>query len=323
MNKEMIQDLVNQETRSFFNELIEKGNVDTITFKSNEERDLTVKDNLDVVTDNKLAYEMIMRNMEKYAPLFSMITQKYSTTHSISIPVVDSDKLATITGEGRELEKQELPMKKVEVEPRRIGTYLPITDDVVQFIPNLPRYVQEELLQRIGKALDMAVVNGGNYYVYGKTDYTPDYKKKVSGYILNAPSSCDVTISALDEENLIDVSTKINDNINGVFILNTEKFNELLKSKVIQRKQNPVTGVTEDRLNGNLVYPSNGFSATGKIGAFVNMAEAFVKIDNRVSLKVINDDTESMLQAKSTYLADVYVDLAIKNPLAIKVINLQ
>ena len=184
-------------------------------------------------------------------------------------------------------------------------------------------YAKDILYRRLGYALDRNMINGTK---------TNDFE----GLKL-APSSCNVKIGSngvITIEDFINLLNSLHPTrqTGAVWVMSRELFNavSLLKDGngnfYLLRQQNVVTGQPEYRLLNLPIYINDAVdkdftSASKKVCYLVNFAEAYKgMIKKNMEIKQISGDTVQSLRGSHLLTLDIYADVKIVQPEAIRVL---
>ena len=269
-------------------------------------------------------YPEVIQKLEEVAPLFSMVPKLTPQAGIIEIPRETGIGTAGFVGEMTDLAKDAFTMDKVKLEQRRCGSAMEISQNIMNDAGiDVVSYAKDVLYRRLGYALDRNMINGTK---------TNDFE----GLKL-APSSCHVNIGTngvITIEDFINLLNALHPTrqTGAVWVMSRELFNavSLLKDGngnfYLLRQQNVVTGQPEYRLLNLPIYINDAVdkdftSASKKVCYLVNFAEAYKgMIKKNMEIKQISGDTVQSLRGSHLLTLDIYADVKIVQPEAIRVL---
>ena len=269
-------------------------------------------------------YPEVIQKLEEVAPLFSMVPKLTPQAGIIEIPRETGIGTAGFVGEMTDLAKDAFTMDKVKLEQRRCGSAMEISQNIMNDAGiDVVSYAKDVLYRRLGYALDRNMINGTK---------TNDFE----GLKL-APSSCHVNIGTngvITIEDFINLLNSLHPTrqTGAVWVMSRELFNavSLLKDGngnfYLLRQQNVVTGQPEYRLLNLPIYINDAVegdfaSAEKKVCYLVNFAEAYKgMIKKNMEMKQISGDTTQALRGSHLLTLDIYADVKIVQPEAIRVL---
>ena len=269
-------------------------------------------------------YPEVIRKLEEVAPLFSMVPKLTPEAGIIEIPRETGIGTAGFVGEMTNLEVKDFTMDKVKLEQRRCGSAMEISQNIMNDAGiDVVSYAKDVLYRRLGYALDRNMINGSK---------TNDFE----GLKL-APSSCNVKIGSngvITIEDFINLLNSLHPTrqTGAVWVMSRELFNavSLLKDGngnfYLLRQQNVVTGQPEYRLLNLPIYINDAVdkdftSSDKKVCYLVNFAEAYKgMIKKNMEMKQISGDTVQSLRGSHLLTLDIYADVKIVQPEAIRVL---
>ena len=269
-------------------------------------------------------YPEVIQKLEEVAPLFSMVPKLTPQAGIIEIPRETGIGTAGFVGEMTDLAKDAFTMDKVKLEQRRCGSAMEISQNIMNDAGiDVVSYAKDVLYRRLGYALDRNMINGTK---------TNDFE----GLKL-APSSCNVKIGSngvITIEDFINLLNALHPTrqTGAVWVMSRELFNavSLLKDGngnfYLLRQQNVVTGQPEYRLLNLPIYINDAVdkdftSASKKVCYLVNFAEAYKgMIKKNMEIKQISGDTVQSLRGSHLLTLDIYADVKIVQPEAIRVL---
>ena len=269
-------------------------------------------------------YSEVIQTLEEVDPLFSMVPKLTPQAGIIEIPRETGIGTAGFVGEMTDLAKDAFTMDKVKLEQRRCGSAMEISQNIMNDAGiDVVSYAKDVLYRRLGYALDRNMINGTK---------TNDFE----GLKL-APSSCNVKIGSnavITIEDFINLLNALHPTrqTGAVWVMSRELFNavSLLKDGngnfYLLRQQNVVTGQPEYRLLNLPIYINDAVdkdftSASKKVCYLVNFAEAYKgMIKKNMEIKQISGDTVQSLRGSHLLTLDIYADVKIVQPEAIRVL---
>lgn len=269
-------------------------------------------------------YPEVIQKLEEVAPLFSMVPKLTPQAGIIEIPRETGIGTAGFVGEMTDLTANAFTMDKVKLEQRRCGSAMEISQNIMNDAGiDVVSYAKDVLYRRLGYALDRNMINGSK---------TNDFE----GLKL-APEQCNVKIGTngvITIEDFINLLNALHPTrqTGAVWVMSRELFNavSLLKDGngnfYLLRQQNVVTGQPEYRLLNLPIYINDAvdkdFSTNGKkVCYLVNFAEAYKgMIKKNMEIKQISGDTVQSLRGSHLLTLDIYADVKIVQPEAIRVL---
>ena len=269
-------------------------------------------------------YPEVIRKLEEVAPLFSMVPKLTPEAGIIEIPRETGIGTAGFVGEMTNLNVNDFTMDKVKLEQRRCGSAMEISQNIMNDAGiDVVSYAKDVLYRRLGYALDRNMINGTK---------TNDFE----GLKL-APEQCNVKIGTngvITIEDFINLLNALHPTrqTGAVWVMSRELFNavSLLKDGngnfYLLRQQNVVTGQPEYRLLNLPIYINDAVegdfaSAEKKVCYLVNFAEAYKgMIKKNMEMKQISGDTTQALRGSHLLTLDIYADVKIVQPEAIRVL---
>ena len=269
-------------------------------------------------------YPEVIQKLEEVAPLFSMVPKLTPQAGIIEIPRETGIGTAGFVGEMTDLAKDAFTMDKVKLEQRRCGSAMEISQNIMNDAGiDVVSYAKDVLYRRLGYALDRNMINGTK---------TNDFE----GLKL-APEQCNVKIGTngvITIEDFINLLNALHPTrqTGAVWVMSRELFNavSLLKDGngnfYLLRQQNVVTGQPEYRLLNLPIYINDAVdkdftSASKKVCYLVNFAEAYKgMIKKNMEIKQISGDTVQSLRGSHLLTLDIYADVKIVQPEAIRVL---
>ena len=269
-------------------------------------------------------YPEVIQKLEEVAPLFSMVPKLTPQAGIIEIPRETGIGTAGFVGEMTDLTANAFTMDKVKLEQRRCGSAMEISQNIMNDAGiDVVSYAKDVLYRRLGYALDRNMINGSK---------TNDFE----GLKL-APEQCNVKIGTngvITIEDFINLLNALHPTrqTGAVWVMSRELFNavSLLKDGngnfYLLRQQNVVTGQPEYRLLNLPIYINDAVdkdftSASKKVCYLVNFAEAYKgMIKKNMEIKQISGDTVQSLRGSHLLTLDIYADVKIVQPEAIRVL---
>ena len=269
-------------------------------------------------------YPEVIQKLEEVAPLFSMVPKLTPQAGIIEIPRETGIGTAGFVGEMTDLAKDAFTMDKVKLEQRRCGSAMEISQNIMNDAGiDVVSYAKDILYRRLGYALDRNIINGTK---------TNDFEGLAS-----APETCEVEIGTngvITIEDFINLLNSLHPTrqTGAVWVMSRELFNavSLLKDGngnfYLLRQQNVVTGQPEYRLLNLPIYINDAVdkdftSASKKVCYLVNFAEAYKgMIKKNMEIKQISGDTVQSLRGSHLLTLDIYADVKIVQPEAIRVL---
>ena len=269
-------------------------------------------------------YPEVIQKLEEVAPLFSMVPKLTPQAGIIEIPRETGIGTAGFVGEMTDLDANAFTMDKVKLEQRRCGSAMEISQNIMNDAGiDVVSYAKDILYRRLGYALDRNIINGT------KTD---DFEGLES-----APEECNVNIGTngvVAIEDFINLLNALHPTrqTGAVWVMSRELFNavSLLKDGngnfYLLRQQNVVTGKPEYRLLNLPIYindavESDFTTAEKKVCYLVNFGEAYKgMIKKNMEIKQISGDTVQSLRGSHLLTLDIYADVKIVQPEAIRVL---
>ena len=269
-------------------------------------------------------YPEVIQKLEEVAPLFSMVPKLTPQAGIIEIPRETGIGTAGFVGEMTDLTANAFTMDKVKLEQRRCGSAMEISQNIMNDAGiDVVSYAKDVLYRRLGYALDRNMINGSK---------TNDFE----GLKL-APEQCNVKIGTngvITIEDFINLLNALHPTrqTGAVWVMSRELFNavSLLKDGngnfYLLRQQNVVTGQPEYRLLNLPIYINDAVdkdftSASKKVCYLVNFAEAYKGMSKKnMEIKQISGDTVQSLRGSHLLTLDIYADVKIVQPEAIRVL---
>ena len=269
-------------------------------------------------------YPEVIQKLEEVAPLFSLVPKLTPQAGIIEIPRETGIGTAGFVGEMDNLTANAFTMDKVKLEQRRCGSAMEISQNIMNDAGiDVVSYAKDVLYRRLGYALDRNMINGSK---------TNDFE----GLKL-APEQCNVKIGTngvITIEDFINLLNALHPTrqTGAVWVMSRELFNavSLLKDGngnfYLLRQQNVVTGQPEYRLLNLPIYINDAVdkdftSASKKVCYLVNFAEAYKgMIKKNMEIKQISGDTVQSLRGSHLLTLDIYADVKIVQPEAIRVL---
>lgn len=269
-------------------------------------------------------YPEVIRKLEEVAPLFSMVPKLTPEAGIIEIPRETGIGTAGFVGEMTNLNVNDFTMDKVKLEQRRCGSAMEISQNIINDSGiDVVSYAKDILYRRLGYALDRNIINGN------KTSEFEGLK--------SAPETCNVQIGTNGVVTIEDFINLLNAlhptrQTGAVWVMSRELFNALSLLKdgngnfYLLRQQNVVTGQPEYRLLNLPIYINDAVegdfaSSSNKVCYLVNFAEAYKgMIKKNMEMKQISGDTVQSLRGSHLLTLDIYADVKIVQPEAIRVL---
>ena len=269
-------------------------------------------------------YPEVIRKLEEVAPLFSMVPKLTPEAGIIEIPRETGIGTAGFVGEMTNLNVNDFTMDKVKLEQRRCGSAMEISQNIINDSGiDVVSYAKDILYRRLGYALDRNIINGN------KTSEFEGLK--------SAPETCNVQIGTNGVVTIEDFINLLNSlhptrQTGAVWVMSRELFNALSLLKdgngnfYLLRQQNVVTGQPEYRLLNLPIYINDAVegdfaSSSKKVCYLVNFAEAYKgMIKKNMEMKQISGDTVQSLRGSHLLTLDIYADVKIVQPEAIRVL---
>lgn len=266
----------------------------------------------------------IIKKLEEVAPLFAM-TRKLETSAGLTKVLKEAGiGKAGFVGEMTTLSKEDYQLDEVLLDQKRCGAAVEVSQHLInQADIDILGYSEDVLYRRLGYALDRTVVNG----------LVAD--NQFEG-LVNAPSSCDVTINLSAEMNVlvdsfIDAVEDLHPEVqkDAVWVMNKETKKVLAKLKDKQgnylmiRENNISTGKVQNTFLGLPIYINDavggkGYETTKAYLVDFNRALA-CSIKKDVEFFKIDSDTTNRMRGAVTLGLDMYTDVKIVCEDAIKV----
>ena len=287
-----------------------------------ELREITTSSNGAVIPTH--LYPEVIKKLEEVAPLFSMVPKLTPEAGIIEIPRETGIGTAGFVGEMTDLDINDFTMEKVKLEQRRCGSAMEISQHIINDGGiDVVAYAKDILYRRLGYALDKNVVTGTK---------TSDFEG-----LATAPAGCEVrlgTNGVVTIEDFINMLNALHPSrqAGAVWVMSRELFNALSLLKdgsgnfYMLRQLNVVTGQPEYRLLNLPIYINDAvdgnFGEAGhKVCYLVNFAEAYKgMIKKNMEMKQISGDTVQSLRGSHLLTLDIYADVKIVQPEAIKVL---
>jgi len=261
----------------------------------------------------------IIEQLNEVAPLFAMIPKLTPVNGNLEILAETGIGTAGWVGEFDNVSTSDFTNRKVKLEQRRAGSALELSQQLINDSGiDIVAYAKEKLYQRLGFALDRAVVTG--------TIAADSFEG-----LVNTPVDSEVTTAAAGVVSIDDLMDTLNSlhptlQAGAVWVFSRPLFNAVAKIKDgmghYYLTRDVVEGKPVYRLFGNDILISDVVDApaTGKTAAYlVNFSRAYAgMIKKDVELKQINADTQNALRGSHTLVLDVYADAKIVDPQAIR-----
>ena len=269
-------------------------------------------------------YPEVIKKLEEVAPLFSMIPKLTPEAGIIEIPRETGIGTAGFVGEMTNLDINDFTMDKVKLEQRRCGSAMEISQHIINDAGiDVVSYAKDILYRRLGYALDRNIIVGN--------------KATQFEGLASAPETCEVEIGnngVVAIEDFINLLNSLHPSrqAGAVWVMSRELFNALSLLKdgsgnfYLLRQQNVVTGQPEYRLLNLPIYISDAIegdftSSEKKVCYLVNFAEAYKgMIKKDMEIKQISGDTVQSLRGSHLLTLDIYADVKIVQPEAIRVL---
>lgn len=266
-------------------------------------------------------HDQIIEKLEEVAPLFAQARLFQVEGGKIDI-VKESEAVseAAFVGENEDLTAANFTLEKVTLSNKRCGSAIVLTNALVQDAGvDVANYSLGVLQKRLGKALDKVVING----------------KKESGQpegLLQAPAGCIIETATSQVVAIEDFITAYNAMhpaylTKATWVMNKATFDAVSKLKDSTGNFYIVRDVSASgivhKLLGLPVQITTAMNDAEKVAILVNMEAAYATLiaKNGSSLKMIGGDTQNALKGTQTLVLEGYVDGAIYNADAIKIIK--
>lgn len=284
-----------------------------------ELREMTTTSNSEVIPTH--LYDEVIELLDEVAPIFNEVPKLTPVSGTLEILKEKTLGQAGFVGEAESLTPEDFNFDKVKLEQRRAGSAVALTQKLIndQGI-DVVAYAKSVLYRRLGTALDRAMIKG----TVAEESFEGLY---------SAPEACNVEttasgVTAIDD--YINVLNQMHPTLQGgaKWIIARDEFNKLalLKDAIgnYYLNRDVIDGKPAYRLLGCEIVISEDMDATTKPAILVNIKEAFSgMIKKDMELKQINADTQNALKGTNTLVLDMYADVKIVRPEAIKVLNLK
>jgi HK97 family phage major capsid protein len=269
-------------------------------------------------------HDEIIELLTEVAPLFSKIPKLTPVSGNLEILAETGIGTAGWVGEFSDVATSDFTTRKVKLEQRRAGSAIELSQQLINDSGiDIVAYAKEKLYQRLGFALDRAVISG--------TIATDSFEGLVNSPVESKVLTAAVGAVAIDD--LMDTLNALHPTLQAgaVWIFSRPLFNTLAKVK----DANGHYYLTRDVIEGKPVYRLFGIEilisdvveapATGKKAAYlVNFSRAYAgMVKKDVELKQINADTKNALRGSHTLVLDVYADAKIVDPQAIRFLEVK
>lgn len=292
--------------------------------KTEEMRAISVSSHTGSLVPTHLSKEII-KKLEEVAPLFGMIPKLTPVSGVLEILRETNIGKGAFVGDLLNLDKGDFTMDKVKLEQRRCGSAIELSQMLINDAGiDLVGYATDVLYRRLGYALDRTIISG----VVAQNQFEG---------LVNAPALCNKETATKDVLSIDDFMNVLNSmnptrQAGAVWVMNRATFNKLalLKDGIgnyhLLRQLNVVTGQPEYRLLGCPIFINDevGVNAEGlnTLAYLVNFPEAYAgMIKKDVGFANISDDTQNRLKGQVTLLIDIYADVRIIQPEAIRVLK--
>lgn len=282
-----------------------------------ELREMTTSSNGNIVPTH--LYEEIVETLDEVAPLFAAVPKLTPVSGNLEILKEKTLGQAGFVGENENLTLEDFNFDKVKLEQRRAGSAVSLTRKLINDSGiDVVAYAKSALYRRLGIALDRAMIKG--------TVASESFEG-----LYSAPASCEVEAIAEDVTSIDDYMNVLNSmhpTLQGdaIWVVARTEFNKLalLKDAVgnYYLTRDMVNEKPAYRLFGCEVKISEDMDATTKPAILVNLKEAYAgMIKKDVELRQINADTTNALKGTDTLVLDMYADVRIVRPEAIRVLK--
>ena len=284
-----------------------------------ELREMTTGTNGEIIPTH--LYNEVIEALGEVAPIFNEVPKLTPVSGTLEILKEKTLGQAGFVGEEESLTPADFDFDKVKLEQRRAGSAVALTQKLINDAGiDVVAYAKSVLYRRLGTALDRAMIKGT---VAGES---------FEG-LYSAPETCNVEtkaqgVTAIDD--YINVLNGMHPTLQGgaKWIIARDEFNKLalLKDAVgnYYLNRDIIGGKPAYRLLGCEIVISEDMDAKTKPAILVNIKEAFSGMMKKdMELKQINADTQNALKGTNTLVLDMYADVRIVRPEAIKVLNLK
>lgn len=282
-----------------------------------ELREMTTSSNGNIVPTH--LYEEIVETLHEVAPLFAAVPKLTPVSGNLEILKEKTLGQAGFVGENENLTLEDFNFDKVKLEQRRAGSAVSLTRKLINDSGiDVVAYAKSALYRRLGIALDRAMIKG--------TVASESFEG-----LYSAPESCEVEAIAEDVTSIDDYMNVLNSmhpTLQGdaIWVVARTEFNKLalLKDGVgnYYLTRDIVNEKPAYRLFGCEVKISEDMDAKTKPAILVNLKEAYAgMIKKDVELRQINADTTNALKGTDTLVLDMYADVRIVRPEAIRVLK--
>ncbi|MGG1481930.1 phage major capsid protein [Bacillus smithii] len=274
-----------------------------------ESRSLNTTADGGALIPENVANEIVLK-MENISPVFAQARKFTSITGNLKVARENDSIVAGFVGEGNDVIEGQLGLEFVELQQKRVGAAITITNQLINdSAVSITDYVQNLLARRVAKAVEKAILTGnGNEEFKG---------------IINDAEVATVNVSgAVTLDDLQSLYLGIHPDFldQASFIMEREFFNQIAKMKDnmghYYLQNGVVNGVVTHTLFGLPVYTTDALPETTPV-VFGNITEAYaVLIKQDMGLQEIQDSGLA-LKGSKMFLLDAYMDGAVVNPQAI------
>lgn len=274
-----------------------------------ESRSLNTTADGGALIPENVANEIVLK-MENISPVFGQARKFTSVTGNLKVARENDAIVAGFVGEGNDVIEGQLGLEFVELQQKRVGAAITITNQLINdSAVSITDYIQNLLARRVAKAVEKAILTGnGNEEFKGIVNDADVASVNVSGAV------------TLDDLQSLYLSIHP-DFLNGAsFIMQRDFFNQIAKMKDnmghYYLQNGVVNGVVTQTLFGLPVYQSDSLPDNTPV-VFGNITEAYaVLVKQDMGLQEIQDSGLA-LQGAKMFLLDAYMDGAVVNPQAV------
>jgi|GEM_PF-494402 len=256
-----------------------------------------------------VANEIVLK-MEQISPVFGQARKFTSITGNLKVARENDQIVAGFVGEGQDVIEGQLGLEFVELQQKRVGAAITITNQLINdSAVSITDYVQNLLARRVAKAVEKAILVGNG-------------KEEFKG-IINDAEVANVNVSgAVTLDDLQSLYLGIHPDFldQASFIVERDFFNQIAKMKDnnghYYLQNGVVNGVVTHTLFGLPVYTTDALPNETPV-VFGNITEAYtVLVKQDMGLQEIQDSGLA-LKGSKMFLLDAYMDGAVVNPQAV------
>lgn len=266
-------------------------------------------------------YGEVIEALNEVAPIFAEVPKLTPVGGTLEILKEKTLGQAAFVGEADSLTPSDFDFDKVKLEQRRAGSAVALTQKLINDSGiDVVAYAKSVLYKRLGVALDKAMIDG--------TVAAESFEG-----LYSAPASCEVETATAQVTSIDDYINTLNHmhpslQADAKWIIARDEFNKLalLKDAVgnYYLNRDVIDGKPAYRLLGCEIIISEHMDAATKPAILVNLKEAYSgMIKKDMELKQINADTQNALKGTNTLVLDMYADVRIVRPEAIRVVKIK